>query len=248
MMYTSIVPNSNWFVKDPSILNSDYYKSIIKCFNKLWTLGILHRSVGQCLALSDLMCKLLKGEGIESELFECSLLVENKITGNYTFIGYEFDSQVDRYGKQTNDIVDTILKDHVVVVTKTEIPIIIDLTCSFLDERYPFILQPLLENEDGCYEIDFETSKWIYTKKQHSHVPIIYQENILNRIKRDTKIDNELKEVCKKLNKINYIILMLCAIAITNFIRGGIDFYAKYINKTNGWGPDPNYIHQSIKP
>lgn len=246
--YQGVIPNPNWFPKEPEIVNSSYLKSIVKVFNRLWSLGVLHRSAGQCLALTDITLKLLKGEGVECEIFECCLLVQNKVTGNFTFVGYEYDSIYDINGEKTEDIPTTILKDHVVLITKTEVPILIDLTCTFIDDHQPFIIRPYVTDEKDNVIINLDTSEWIYTRKQHSHVPILMQNNIIDRIKKDTQIDSELKTICLKLNRLNYIIIMLCVVAVTNFLRGGADFYQKYINKTNGWGPDPTYIHQPTKP
>lgn len=247
-MYNSIFPDPQWFPKDPEICKTDYYKSVYKCFTKLWQLGILYRSAGQCLALSDLMQKFLKGEGIESELFECNLMVQNKQTDNYTFIGYEYDHTVDYNCNPTDSISNGILKDHVVVITKTEIPILIDLTCSFIDQNYPFIIQPILNTVEGKITIDLPTSEWVYSRKNHSHLPVLYQDSILNRIKKDIEIDKNLNLMLSKINLINKIIIVLTITVTLNFIRGTHDYYQKYVIKDNGWGPNPNYVNQSTKP
>lgn len=244
-MQNSILPNSEWFSKDPKVCNTNYYKIIVKCFTKLWQLGVLHRSAGQCLAISDVVSKLLKSEGIESEIFECNLLIQNKLTGSFNFIGYEYDANIDCNGVSTNIVNDGVLKNHIVVITKTEVPIIIDLTCTYIDTQYPFIIQPILDyDKNDTFVIDLPTSEWTYSKKEHTHVPFLYQNSIIERIKKDNLLDKELKLILSKLNKINYIVVLLSVIASVNFIRGAYDFHSKYINKTNGWGPDPNYIYK----
>lgn len=126
------------------------------------------------------------------------------------------------------------MNSHVVcVTTNTDIPILIDLSIGHLIPGIPFICERL--NDDSAGKLANYTilnSVWNYSQKESYslRLPRIHQQSILERIHLDKKIESNFKTI----NKIMVIIAFITSI---NFIRGGADYYQKYINKTNGFGP-----------
>lgn len=210
---------------DEELRNSEDYKKIITIALNLWETGAIKRAPGYCLSISDMMLKLLHYEGIKSKLVECSLTVISKDPPSLNMIGH------DGMTKKSSEEMDS----HVVLVTETDIPMIIDLSVSNLLENTnkPFIVERLSPSEiSDLSEFEFEKSKWMYQIKTSNRLPSLHQDSILNRINLDKKIES-------KINFINKVLIFVCIITSLNFIRGIYDFNQKYIIEDNGFGPTP---------
>lgn len=208
--------------KDSELESKDYYKKVISILEKLWEDGIIQRSGGYCLSVSDMVQKLLKFNGIESRLLECNLIFLDKDPPNMRLVGYDGIKEVQ------DDKME--LDTHVVCVTETEIPILIDLSINYLSNSVRYICQRYEPNDTNNIEYKIGSTTWIYQEKVNSRVPSLHRKSISDRIKLDLQVENNFK-------RINYFLIGLSLISVLNFIRGGIDYYQKYINTTNGFGP-----------
>lgn len=168
-----------------------------------------------------MLMKILYTKGIESSLVECSLTVSTKNPPSLSLIGHD--------GILKNQFEPTIggLDSHIVVVTKTEIPMLIDLSISTYDSNIPYICDVLNPSEMASLsQYDFENSVWYYETKPYNKLPKLHQQSILDRIKTDKLIFN-------KINFINKILIVIAIVTSLNFIRGGVDYYFSYIKSNS---------------
>lgn len=217
------------------ITNQPYFKNIEVLVKIFEDSGMTFRSAGHCMAMSDLVQRLLLEQGIESYLVECTLSVISKDEFlKLRVLGHDTSSKKNEMQVET----------HVVCVTKTKVPILIDLSIGYITKEVKHIVYPIFEsnvsNEDNIVTIDLGHSVWIYNKRKISNLPELHEKSILKRIQTDIKIDKNIK-------LINKILIGVGIITSLNFIRGTYDFYQKYLNKTNGFGPVPVQVDKTIK-
>lgn len=222
-------------MKNHLATQTEYFKTIKGVVDNLYNSGMIDSGSGYCLSMSDIILKLLHKEGIKSRLVECSLMVTLKSPPGLYLMGYP--------GFNPNRFDDNkMMQTHIVCVTETEIPILIDLSVSHIDKSISYICAPILKNFEhtNLAEYDFETSTWTYTQKEDTELelPKLHQKSILDRIKTD-------QSVSKEISFIKTLLIILFCVSSTNFIRGSYDFYQKYINKTNGFGPHKVEIIQN---
>lgn len=214
-------------MKNHPATQTEYFKIIKATIDNLKTSGMLEAGSGYCLSMSDIMLKLLHKEGIKSRLVECNLMVVLKNPPGMFLIGYPGFNQ-------NNYTPDKMMQTHVICITETEVPILIDLSVSHIDKNISYICAPILKNYDhtNLAEYDFETSTWTYTQKIDTNIelPKLHQKSILDRIKKDTEIQ-------KQINFIRNFMFVLFTVSSLNFIRGSYDFYQTYVNPHNDWGP-----------
>lgn len=214
-------------MKNHPATQTEYFKIIKATIDNLKTSGMLEAGSGYCLSMSDIMLKLLHKEGIKSRLVECNLMVVLKNPPSMFLMGYPGFTQ-------NNYTPDKMMQTHVICITETEVPILIDLSVSHIDKNISYICAPILKNYDhtNLAEYDFETSTWTYTQKLDTNIelPKLHQKSILDRIKKDTEIQNQI-------NFIRNFMFVLLTVSALNFIRGSYDFYQTYVNPHNDWGP-----------
>jgi len=219
-------------MKNHPVTQTEYFKIIKGLVDGLNKSGMLEAGSGYCLSMSDIVLKLLHKEGIKSRLVECNLMVTLKNPPGMYLMGYPGFNQ-------NNYSSEKMMQTHIVCVTETEIPILIDLSISHIDKNIQYICAPILKNFEhtNLTEYDFETSTWTYTQKESTDIelPKLHQKSILDRIKTDQLVSSELKLVKK-------LIIFALTVSSLNFIRGSIDFYQTYINKHNDWGPNKTFV------
>lgn len=215
-------------MKNGPVTQDNYFKTIKMVVDNLYNSGMIESGSGYCLSMSDIVLKLLHKEGIKSKIIECNLMVTLKNPPGLYLMGYpgftpnNYDSE-------------KMMQTHIVCVTETEVPILIDLSVSHIDKNIPYICAPILKSYEhtNLSEYDFETSTWTYTEREDTNIelPKLHQRSILDRIKTDQKVS-------KEINFIKILLVILFIVSSSNFIRGSYDFYQKYVNKTNGFGPN----------
>jgi hypothetical protein len=222
-MYNSMEPKK--------LQETDYYIKIQGVINEINNMGLLDRGVGYCLSMSDILLKLLYKNGIDAELVECSLMVILKDPPGMHLVGYTGFGNVGNYVDE--------MENHVVCVTKTPIPILIDASLKHVDANVPYVCIPVTgkESHTSIAEWDFGTSVWTYEKKANSELPMLHQKSILDRIRKDKKVDTDIKLMQK-------VVISIAIISTLNLIRGSYDFYQKYVNQTNDFGPTRQLIKE----
>lgn len=214
-----------------NVKSQDYYNVILEVMNYIKNTGLLERGSGYCFSMSDIISKLLSKEGIESELVECNLMVMRKSPPGLYLIGYP------GFAEDTDNKNNTI-QNHVVCITKTPIPILIDASLNYVDSQHEFICEPIYKDyikgkeETTIAEFEFENSSWNYQKRSVSDLPILHQKSIIDRIKTDIRFEKELRF----LKKFLYIMF---TVSFLNFSRGMYDFYLTFIKQ-----PQVQNIHK----
>lgn len=179
-----------------------YYKNIFDVVERLNKSNVLHNLHGNCVAAADIVTAMLLQSGIESIITECqvSICVKEKDKKYYNLVGYDsfsFSGQVDT---------------HVVVITKTEVPILIDLSISeHLPENHPFVVERLNSSDPNLlasYELD--NCHIVYQNKRNIRLPSLHQKTIIQRIAEDEKSK-------KKIKNITTIVFALLGFTLLNF-------------------------------
>lgn len=198
------------------------FDKIIKLFDHLHFSSILHMSSGYCVGSCEVIRLALHNIGIKSNMVEVTLLLQNKHTDYY--IGVEKEI--------TNGQVDS----HVVLITDTDPPYLIDPSIKFgLEQDKSFIIIEIDKNKnfrnDEPFTVKFNDElSTTYILKTRQKIPLSVQQSILHRIDTDKKLFD-------KINFLKKVIFAALLISVLNSIRGAYDYYQVYIDSDNYWGP-----------
>ena len=208
------------------------YKKIVSVMEQIGSWGMYHRSAGYCVSMSHIVSSRLRQVGIESRLMECSLMVTTKDPMNVTLIGHDGYYPIDFDPKKQT-------QNHVVCVTETSTPYIIDASIFSIDADIEYVIVPTTNLlPDGSIEIEYSNSVWTYKEKVNVELPKLYERSIIHRIETDKKVNKDIKTI-------RSVIILLIVISTINFTRGIFDFYQKYVNKTNNFGPTQSLIQKN---
>ena len=191
------------FTHDSSIESLKEYKVIEQIIRSMKTSGVLDRLQHNCVGASEMLASLLLHEGIESKLVECyASIKDNRQTPPaYTFIGYD--------GLLEKEQIDI----HMVVVTKTKTPLLIDLSIPYaLSQNTPYVIGKLIEQEDSrvLAEFTFDNIDIRYNLKKNIKLPALHQKSILQRIKDEESIKEKLK-------MLQIFVAVIAGFALINF-------------------------------
>lgn len=188
---------------DVDILSHPQYKAIEDVIHKLDKSGIIWNLHGNCFAAADMVSTMLTQSGIENTIVECQVSICEEKDGNshFSLIGYDnfsFNGQIDT---------------HVVVVTKTTVPVLIDLSVSkYMPEYHPFIIEKVDQSDpNNLCSFNFEKFSLIYQVKKSVRIPELYQKTLLEKIKEDHETKNKIKFTTK-------MIWLLLLVGVFNFI------------------------------
>lgn len=216
-----------WTTDDEILLQDKDYQIIITIIHDLWNSDIIQRGSGQCYSMSDIVSKLLKLNGIDCYLEECSLMILKKDPPELHLVGYP--------GADQKNSIETV-QTHVVCITKTKNPILIDLSISHFIEGIPYICERIVgDNNVEISNFEFSNSHFKYSRRSHTQVPLLHQQSIVDRILTDRKIFSSIDKITK-------VLIGVAIITSLNFIRGIYDFNQKYIIKDNGFGPSEKLL------
>jgi hypothetical protein len=189
---------------DKDIIEHPQYKIIVDILTKLSASGIIWNLHGNCFAASDMLSAMLIQSGVECTMVECQASIriqQEDGTSFFNLVGYDnfsFNGQVDT---------------HVVVVTKTEIPILIDLGISqYLSQDHPFIVEKV-DNKDpdvlGNYI--FDNYNIIYQTKRNIRFPSLHQKTFLERVNAEVQASGKIKTM-------TLLVYFVSAFTLFNFI------------------------------
>lgn len=202
------------------VKQTDYYKKIHNAILQIKEAGLLQKGFGQCLGMSDIVLKLLHyKENIDAELVECSLMVLRKDPPGVYLVGYPgfIENHFEKNERMEN---------HIICITSTPVPILIDLSITSIDPNIDFICEPICKETRyaDIAELEFVNSTWTYQKRPNTGLPKLYQRSILNRIETEAKIG-------KELSFIRTFLYIMFLVSFINFTRGFYDFYLTFIVK-----------------
>lgn len=215
MTYTS----SKNLTIDQELLNSEDYKTCITAIEYLRLSGMVEHAAGNCIAMADLLQHTLREFSIPNRIVECKLVMTIKNSGNvkeFRYVGFN--------GSTLNSqFVDT----HVVVVTDTRIPMVIDLSIShMLSNGRVWVVERLLSDDPEIItKINFPECSITYSHKKMIRLLGLHQTTLLQRI-------SEEIETKKKLSFIQKITIVLGIFAFINFSLNSSLLIMKY-NSSN---------------
>ena len=185
------------------IIHSADYKAIERSINRIIDSGAIHLSARQCISASDMMYISLLHQGIKSHLVECQLTVTypNRDSAQVAYIGFDEDSP------QEGE-----LDTHVVCVTDTDPPMLIDTSISYLLPTGRLAVIAGVENgPNGIISTSITDIVCLtYQEKIIQKIPMAYQTSILDRIETDRVVRNDIE----LLKKLNYIVIFLSLFSI----------------------------------
>jgi hypothetical protein len=196
-----------------SIVNEDYYKTIKSVVDGFVKSPLFKTFANNCIAASDMVQASLGLKGIKSRLVEVQLSMM-RIAGeenSYMFIG--FDNIV------STGQIDT----HMVVVTDTPIPILIDLSLGkYLPVEAPFIMRPVFPEGETIGEFEHFNIKLNYTYKKNIRFPQLHQKYLIQRMQDETEVKKTILFIK---------IMVICAIGLSgvNFVLNSILILLKVI-------------------
>jgi len=192
------------------------YKKVKEIVERLIESGIGKMGEGYCISVSDILFNILNQNGIKSHLMEVQLSAVDHINDRHYMVGFNTTFQQNSH---------TQVSTHVVVVTDTEIPMIVDLSIA---HRLPGDFQCIIdkavnEGDKVLSKIDFQGWSYIYQEKKDGvGIPQLHQISILERISTDKKIFEEMKS----LKALNIVGIGLSMFALVNVVaKVWLDWY-----------------------
>lgn len=170
--------------ENPELRSIPEFFKVVGVIESLLQAGTLQKLQGNCVVASELMCSLLEGLGIKSKIVECQLTItKNTDPIELYFIGFDnigFKGELDT---------------HLVVITETEIPILIDTSIGhYLPADRPAVIEHCTNNSDKNLSlITFESYILNYQFKKTIKLPSLHQKNILQRIQYETNVEKTLR-------------------------------------------------------
>lgn len=205
---------------DDSLLQNEEYQKISTVLFTLLESGIISLGQGYCVSISDVIHTLLTQINIPCVLTECQLAIRSKKTNHIDLIGFDFPAKPEE------------VKTHVIIITQTKIPMIIDASIGYKLSHPNAIIVDSIEDKQDRIIANIETPEYsiTYQEKRTFKLPMLHQRSIINRMNTDNMIFNSIRTL-----KIMVILALL--ISSVNASRGIYDYYQVYINENNHWGP-----------
>lgn len=166
-------------------------KTIAEVVQSLHRRGMLERFHGECLACADILQQTLAQKGLASRIVETQLSI---ISANprhqmqWRFVGFNNPN----YGAQGIDT-------HVVVITETPIPILIDLSISgWLEGDRPWVIEPVGNADNDPLVLaryTVESATLTYHPKQDPRLMGLHQQTLLDRMKSHVQVQNRIRSL-----------------------------------------------------
>lgn len=173
---------------DTALAETKDYKSVHKFLLELWTSGVIQKGSGYCLSMTDMIKTILAQHNIDSDVVECKLTVLSQNPPGLLLVGHD---------GLRNTTATTDMDTHFICVTKTEIPMLIDLSIFNIRSEIPFICERLNATNESLEEnllakYQYENSSWVYQAKAASRLPQVHQLSMLNKIKNDIRVNQDI--------------------------------------------------------
>lgn len=177
--------------------------------------GVVQHGHNYCFATSELVQYMLAQQGINSHLVEVELTMLRRTPPGIKLVG----SDDGPAGSNS-------LASHMVTVTETEPPYLIDLSLGA-----QMVLEMRQQEHDVIATSDDGNVKMIYKEKPYPKYPEITHRNILARIEQDRRQQTTITWLKRLLT----IVLLVSSF---NFAVRMWDTYQVWVNPDNYWGPD----------
>lgn len=198
------------------IKQSKDYEKVKSILNRLIESGITKMGEGYCISVSDIIYNILTQNGIKCHLAEVKLSIVDQESKFSEMIGHETTFTQNSHLKVCT---------HVVVVTDTEIPMLID---GSIAHKLPNGMQVILEKAENLgsktmSNFVFGGRGFLYQEKIDGiGVPQLHQISILDRIGTDKRIFDTMKQL-KTLNLIGIVLSTFAALNVIGKLL--VDWY-----------------------
>lgn len=193
---------------DEELKGTNDYDQVVDVVTELVESGITRMGEGYCVSVSDIVFNLLSQRGIKCHLAEVQLSAYDEASGTRHMIGFETTLTQNTLAR---------VNTHVVVITDTEIPMLIDASIAHKLPGYKQVVIDRVSNAGNkvVLETKYETWSYIYQEKLTGiRMPQLHQISIIDRIATDRKIFGNLKS----LQRLNLIGIVLSAFAVLNVL------------------------------
>jgi len=203
------------FASNSKIKDLPEFRKIETILTNLLSSRVIPRLNGNCVIGSELVCSLLQAAGIKSRIVECQLTIKKTSEPiEIYFVGFDnvgFKGELDT---------------HLVVITETKIPILIDVSISqYLPESNSVVVEEsCINSKDNIIgNINLQGYELAYQIKKSVRWPSLHQKNLLERL----EYENETNRSLKFLKMI-----AICAIGISifNFFLNWVQIFLKLIH------------------
>lgn len=185
------------------------YKEIKASLDQLISTGIVDKLPGNCVAACDVLQNILSFNGIQSKIVECQAIAmkRNSKELDFCFVGFD----------DVNSVHNNLVDSHVVLITQTEVPVLIDASIGhLLTKDIRIVVQEIQKTySDTIAEVVIEDIKLTYSQKKNIKLPSIHQKNMVERIKQEL-------EVKKKMDLGFKIIITIACFSLINFTANTI--------------------------
>lgn len=169
------------------VFNTPESMKILDVIDELYKSGLAANFAHNCIAACDILQANLQSIGIKSKILEVQLnIFRNDSTGNndYLYIGYD--------GATFPDEIDT----HVVIITETTEPILIDLSLGHVlpSDKNKVLVRCNPKNKHIA-SLDINNLKLNYFIKSNPKLPQLHQKNLVERIIEDSKSKNTIENL-----------------------------------------------------
>jgi len=198
-----------FLTSNPNVVNDPDYKTICEAISHLDRMGLIQRSTGHCMSICDIIQKLLTQYKIKSYLVEVKVLIFPTDSQRLYPIGFDEET------KNTSQI-DT----HVVVVTDTSTPFLIDASVGYrLPKPFKVIIDSADKDGYGLFNINHPECKITYEQREGYKLPKLHQEYILDRIGSYRKMTDDINFI-KMLIYVSIILSLFAFINVMAKILG----------------------------
>lgn len=196
------------------LFNTPESMKILEVVDTLYKSGMAVNFAHNCIAACDILQASLHTVGIKSKIIEVQLNIfrdDGSDKKDYLYIGYD--------GATFPGEIDT----HVVVITETKEPILIDLSLGHvLPSNKNRILTKCNPSNKYLAILDVENLKLSYFIKSNVKLPYLHQKNLVERMIEDNKTRNTVEQL-------KVFIYFLMGLSIINFTLNSILLILKMI-------------------
>jgi hypothetical protein len=204
-----------YYTPDSKLLAHPDYERIKSCLDRLCASDTVTRLPGNCISACDILQNMLTFYDIPSRIIECQAMFikQNQAIKDFLFVGFN-NVNVD------HGTVDS----HVVIVTNTEPPILIDAACGHLMPQHQQIICRVLDNVDptviATFAIDDITVT--YHHKKIIRLPGLHQKTLIDRMREEQDTKHRIRFLTRML-------WILFGIACYNFLANNALLVLKMI-------------------
>jgi hypothetical protein len=194
--------SSNIDSRDKLLLSPQFLK-IQETLTKIHASGVSVNFPGNCISTAEMLQSVLQDQGIETQITEVQLVITRNtgLEAEYLFVGYDnqsFAGQIDT---------------HVVLITKTEQPILIDASLGHvLPTDHPWVVEylPLNHKVEMLAEYTVANLHLAYTRKKIPRLANLHEKTILQKTLDDLSLRRDLRTI-------RFVVFIAIGIGMINF-------------------------------